>query len=153
MGRTDRASLLLHVPPADVFAALTSAEALERWLPPEGMSARFEQFQMREGGRYRLVLTYDDTSDARGKSSADSDVMETRIRRLEPDRRVVWEVDFDAEDPAFQGTMTMTWILHAQAEGTDLTIEATNVPDGIRAQDHAAGIASSLVKLAALLEP
>lgn len=68
MGRTDQASLLVHVDRATVFAALTSPDALLSWLPPRGMHGRFEQFDMREGGSYRLVLTYDDASDAPGTS-------------------------------------------------------------------------------------
>ncbi|WP_022891428.1 SRPBCC domain-containing protein [Agromyces subbeticus] len=153
MSRTDRASLLVHVPREDAFAALTSEVALLSWLPPKGMHGRFERFDLRTGGSYRLVLTYDDASDSPGKSSPDSDVSEVRISRVDPGERIVQEVDFDSEDPAMQGTMQMEWQLRSIEEGTIVEIVARNVPDGIRARDHAEGITSSLSNLAAYLEP
>lgn len=153
MTRTDRASLLIHTDKAEVFEALTSSDALAAWLPPKGMRGRFEQFDMRQGGSFRLVLTYDDASGAPGKTSADSDVSEVRIAELVPGERMVHEVVFESDDPAFQGTMRMEWTLRGAAEGTDVEVIARNVPDGVRARDHAEGLTSSLANLAAYLEP
>ncbi len=153
MGRTDQASLLIHVGRDAVFAALTSRDALLAWLPPKGMQGRFERFDMRSGGGYRLALTYDDAADAPGKSSADSDVSEVRISQVDPGERLVQEIEFETDDPALQGTMLMEWRLHSVDEGTIVEIVASNVPEGIRARDHAEGITSSLANLAAYLEP
>jgi uncharacterized protein YndB with AHSA1/START domain len=136
-----------------VFAALISPEALVQWLPPSGMHARFERFDMRDGGSYRLVLTYDDASGEPGKTSAGSDVSEVRIVQIAPEERVVQEVDFESDDPAFQGTMRMEWSLHGESEGITVEFEARDVPEGIRARDHAEGLTSSLSNLAAYLEP
>ena len=152
MSRTDRASLLIHTDRERVFGALTSREALVRWLPPKGMHGRFERFDMREGGSYRLVLTYDDASDEPGKTSADSDVSEVRIVRIVPGERIVQEVGFETDDPAFQGTMRMEWTLRSGNEGTTVEFEARDVPEGIRAPDHAEGLTSTLSNLAAFLE-
>lgn len=152
MARTDRASLLIHIDNAEVFAALTDPDALATWLPPKGMQGRFEQFDMREGGSYRLVLTYDDASGAPGKTSADSDVSVVRVAQLVPGERIVQEIDFESDDAAFQGTMQMEWNLHRVDEGTEVEIIARNVPDGIRARDHAEGLTSSLANLSAYLE-
>ena len=153
MGRTDLASLLIHVPRDAVFTALTSSDALLEWLPPKGMRARFERFDMRSGGGYRMVLTYDDAVDAPGKSSPDSDVVDVGISRIDPGERVVQEIVFDSDDPAFHGTMLMEWRLRGVEEGTIVEIVATDVPEGIRARDHAEGITSSLANLSAYLEP
>jgi uncharacterized protein YndB with AHSA1/START domain len=153
MGRTDRASLLIHVDREAVFAALTSSDALLRWLPPKGMHGRFERFDMRQGGSYRLVLTYKDASDAPGKTSAESDVSEVRISQLVPGERIAQEIDFESDDPAFQGTMRMEWKLRSVDGGTDVEVVARNVPAGIRARDHAEGMTSSLANLSAYLEP
>ena len=153
MGRTDQASLLIHVERAAVFTALTDRDALLTWLPPEGMRGRFERFDMRSGGGYRLVLTYDDAANAPGKSSADSDVAEVRISQIDPRERVVQEIEFESDDPALQGTMLMEWRLRSVEEGTIVEIVARNVPEGIRARDHAEGITSSLANLSAYLEP
>ncbi|MFC8681967.1 SRPBCC domain-containing protein [Microbacterium ureisolvens] len=117
------------------------------------MHGRFERFDMREGGSYRLVLTYDDASGAPGKTSAGSDVSEVRIARIVPEESILQEVDFESSDEAFQGTMSMEWSLSSVAEGTVVEFEARDVPDGIRARDHAEGILSSLSNLAAYLEP
>jgi uncharacterized protein YndB with AHSA1/START domain len=152
MSRTDRASLLIHLEPAAVFSALVDPDALQTWLPPSGMRGRFERFDLREGGSYRLVLTYDDASHGRGKSSPDSDVTEVRIVRLVPDERLMQEVEFESDDPAVQGTMQLEWTLAARDDGTEVQIEARNVPHGITARDHAAGLTSSLANLSAFLE-
>lgn len=122
------------------------------WLPPEGMSGRFEWFDAAAGGSYRLVLTYADASAARGKATADSDIVDARFLKLVPGVRVVQAVDFTSDDPANAGTMIMTWQLTAVAAGTCLRIRADDVPAGISAEDHAAGLASSLANLAAYLE-
>jgi Activator of Hsp90 ATPase homolog 1-like protein len=61
-------------------------------------------------------------------------------------------VDFVSNDPAYAGTMTMTWEVTAVDAGARVEIRADDVPDGISAEDHAAGLASSLANLAAYLE-
>jgi hypothetical protein len=48
--------------------------------------------------------------------------------------------------------MTMTWEVTAAGAGTRVDIVAGDVPDGISAEDHAAGLASSLTNLATYLE-
>ncbi len=153
MGRTDRAGLLLHVDPRTVFAALTTPDDLLAWLPPAGMTGRFERFEMREGGSYRLVLTYADAADSPGKTSAGEDASEVRITRLIPGELLVQEVEFESDDPDFHGVMRMEWVLRPTEDGTDLDLWAHDVPPGVRARDHAAGLTSSLANLAAHLEP
>ncbi len=117
------------------------------------MTARFERFDPRPGGSYRLILTYTDPTDAGGKSSADSDIVEVRYVDIVDNERVVQSVDFVSDDPAFAGTMTMTWAVIPADDGTRVEIIADEVPDGISADDHAAGLASSLENLASYVEP
>jgi len=151
MARTDTAVRSIAAPPDLVYAALMDPEALLAWLPPAGMTAEFEHFDPQPGGSYRMVLTYEDGSGARGKSTADSDVVEVRFMDVVPGSRVVQAVDFVSDDPALAGTMTMTWQVTADERGTLVEIRADNVPDGISAQDHAEGMASSLEHLASYL--
>jgi uncharacterized protein YndB with AHSA1/START domain len=151
MARTDTASRVITAPPERVYTALIDPDALATWLPPDGMSGRFERFDARPGGSYRLVLTYDDASAAQGKTSADADVVEARFVELVPGERVVQAVEFESDDPAYAGTMTMSWLLTAVASATRVEIRADDVPVGISAEDHAAGLASSLDNLAAYL--
>ncbi|MEP7113560.1 MAG: SRPBCC family protein [Ilumatobacteraceae bacterium] len=153
MPRTDHASRVINVALTRVFDALVDRDALLAWLPPEGMAATFERFDARPGGSYRLVLTYVDPTGAPGKSSADSDVVEVRYLDIIPNDRVVHAVEFASDDSAFAGTMTMTWAVHAVEGGTRVDITADDVPDGISAEDHATGLASSLENLARHLEP
>ncbi|MFE0686747.1 SRPBCC family protein [Streptomyces xiamenensis] len=152
MPRTDTASRTITAPLDRVWDALVDPEALAVWLPPAGMTGRFERFDARPGGSYRLVLTYADASGAPGKATADSDIVEARFVDIVPGVRVVQAVDFVSDDPANAGTMTMTWQVSAVAAGTRVDIVATDVPDGITAEDHAEGLASSLANLAAHTE-
>lgn len=151
MTRTDTASRVLAAEPERVYAALVDPEALLAWLPPAGMTAGFERFDGRPGGGYRMVLTYADASTAPGKATADSDVVAARFLEMVPGVRVVQAVDFVSDDPRYAGTMTMTWELSRAEAGTRIEIRADDVPDGISAEDHAAGLASSLQNLAAYL--
>ena len=150
--RIDAASRLIAATPATVFAALVDADALSSWLPPSGMSGYFEHFDARPGGSYRLILTYSDRSQGRGKTTDDADIVEVRFVDIVPGARVVQAVDFVSGDPAFAGTMTITWELVPAAEGTLVEIRAENVPTGISAEDHVAGFSSSLANLAEYAE-
>lgn len=122
-------------------------EPLLVWLPPTGMAGRFERFDMRSGGFYRLVLTYIDGSDAAGKTGAGSDVVEARVIEVVEGLLVVQQIDFESDDPAYAGTMTMTWSLTPTAAEVQVEIRADDVPEGISAQDHQTGMASSLANL------
>ena len=117
------------------------------------MAGRFEWFDPSPGGSYRLVLTYDDPAIARGKSTADSDIVDVRFVDLVPGERVIQAVDFVSDDPAFAGTMTVAWEFAVRPGGTRVEVTATDVPDGISAADHAAGLAASLANLASFLAP
>ncbi|MGV3760606.1 MAG: SRPBCC domain-containing protein [Actinomycetota bacterium] len=131
-----------------VFDSLVNREALETWLPPGDMTGRFETFDPRPGGSYRLVLTYPSPEAAQAKSTDDSDIVEVRYLEIVPNERVVQAVDFVSDLPGFAGTMTMTWAVSAENGGTRVAIVAEGVPEGISAEDHAAGLASSLDNLA-----
>lgn len=152
MARTDSASRRVAAPADRVHRALVEPDALAVWLPPSGMHGRFEWFDLRPGGGYRLVLTYADASASPGKTTAGSDVVEARVVEIVPGARVVAAVDFVADDPAFAGTMTMTWEVTATDDGCRVDLRADDVPSGISADDHAAGMRSSLDNLAAFVE-
>ena len=152
MPRTDSASRVVDAPVDRVFSALVDRDALETWLPPGGMTAKFERFDPTPGGSYRLALTYADPADGRGKSAAGSDIVEARYVDIVPNDRVVQAVDFVSDDPVFAGTMTMTWTVRAVGGRTRVEITAEDVPDGISPEDHAAGLNSSLDNLAGFVE-
>ncbi|AKQ66639.1 Aha1 domain family protein [Myxococcus hansupus] len=123
------------------------------WLPPEGMKGHIQVFDPRAGGTYRMTLTYERSEHpAPGKSSEREDIVNGQFVELVPDARVVQRFEFESDDPAFAGTMTMTWKLTPRAEGTEVTIVCENVPAGIRQEDHLAGMTSTLANLAAFVE-
>jgi uncharacterized protein YndB with AHSA1/START domain len=151
MPHTDRASRVIAASPERVYAAFVEPDALTAWLPPSGMSAKFEHFDLRPGGSYRLILTYADAHGSPGKATADSDIVEARFVEIVPGVRVVQAVDFVSDDAAFAGTMTMTWAVVGVDGGTRVDVIAADVPDGISPEDHAVGLDSSLTKLAEYL--
>lgn len=146
-GRTDTASRIVAADPDAVYGAFATAASLMAWLPPGGMTGRALEYDFREGGRYRIELTYDDASRA-GKTTARSDVSAGRFLTLEPGRRIVWTVEFESNDSAFSGQMLMTWSFAAVPDGTRVTITAENVPPGVSKADHDEGLRASLENLA-----
>lgn len=99
-----------------------------------------------------MVLTYDDASSAPGKSDAAHDVVETEIVEFEPGVRLVQAITFETDHEAFAGIMRMTWEVIADGASSQVMFRAENVPPGISAEDHLAGLTSSLQNLAALVE-
>lgn len=117
------------------------------------MTCEILAFDPREGGEFRLLLRYfEPQHEARGKTSEHADMVRGRFLQLVPDARVVEQVEFESDDPQFAGTMTITTALTPIPEGTIVTITCENVPAGIRPEDHAAGMASTLRNLAAFVE-
>ncbi len=152
MTRTDRVSRTVAAPQYEVYGALVDRHAVEAWLPPDGMSGRIEQWDPRPGGGFRMVLTYLDPTNAPGKSSDATDVVDVAFAELVPPLSVVQLAVFESDDPTYAGTMTMTWRLEPAGSGTEVTVTATDVPSGIDQASHEAGIASSLANLAAYVE-
>ncbi|HJQ45064.1 MAG TPA: SRPBCC domain-containing protein, partial [Amycolatopsis sp.] len=128
MSRTDRASCVVAARPMSVYRALLDRASLEAWLPPAGMRGRIERWDPRPGGGFRMVLTYLDPVDSPGKTSDATDVVEVGFAELVPPQRVVQRAVFEADDPSYAGTMTMTWHLAAAGDGTEVTVIATDVP-------------------------
>lgn len=148
---TTRVSSRVAAAPAAVYAALLDAEAIARWRVPDGMAAVVHEFDAREGGRFRVSLTYDDPA-AAGKSGGHTDTYHGRFVRLVPDAEVVEVAEFETGDPALRGEMTITTSLRPVPGGTEVTIEHQGLPDVVPAADNEFGTRMSLAKLAALLE-
>jgi uncharacterized protein YndB with AHSA1/START domain len=149
--RTDSVSRVIAATPERIYGALVDQHALVKWLPPTGMTGRFEAFDARPGGGYRMSLTYADSSRS-GKSGGATDAVDAQFVELTPGVRVVQSVVFDSVDPAFAGTMTMTWELRAIDGGTEVVFRADDVPEGISADDHATGMNASLENLARFVQ-
>jgi len=98
-----------------------------------------------------MVLKYPDHFASMGKTTSNTDVVEARFIDLEPNEMVVFAVDFVSDDPDYEGTMIMRWAVTAIDGGSLVEITADNVPDAVSVDDHAAGMNSSLEKLAEYL--
>lgn len=148
MPRIDRATADVAASPADVFAAFVDPDALAAWLPPSGMTGELADADLRAGGGFTMILTYDVPPEGGGKTTPDSDVTHVVIDELVPDERVVWGVEFDSDDPDQAGRMTMTWTFSALDGGrTRVAVDATDVPAGIDADAHQQGLDASLAQL------
>lgn len=146
--RVDQASRIIRAKPSKIYQAFESPSALESWLPPRGMTGNLLSFSFREGGGYRMRLSYDEPGGSRGKTSENSDEVEVSFLRLEENSRIEQVVNFDSENPEFAGLMKMTWSFVPVTQGTEVVVRCENVPEGIRPEDHEAGLRSSLGNLA-----
>src|SRR4051794_23633834 len=102
------------------------------------MSSQVHEFDAREGGSFRISLTYD-LPDGTGKSAAHTDTYHGQFVRLVPDEQVVELFEFETTDPALRGTMTMTTTLTDVDNGTDVVILHQGIPDAIPAVDNETG--------------
>ncbi|KRA24949.1 ATPase [Microbacterium sp. Root61] len=150
--RADVASRVIAAPPDRVFRAFTDPVVLTSWLPPEGMTGQLERFDASPGGGFRMRLIYDKAPEGGGKSGEDSDLTEVAFVEIDPPHRLVQQAEFVSDDPRMAGTMTMTWRFEPRGGGTQVMVRATGVPEGISAEDHVMGMASSLANLARALE-
>ncbi|MFI8219044.1 SRPBCC domain-containing protein [Streptomyces sp. NPDC085932] len=149
---TTRVSGHVEAPRAAVYRALTSGEAIARWRVPDGMTAEVHAFDAREGGRFRVSLTYE-APDAAGKSAAHTDTYHGHFARLAPDEQVVEVLEFETSDPALGGAMTLTTTLtDAGAGGTDVVVLHEGIPDAVPAADNETGTRMALEKLARFVE-
>jgi uncharacterized protein YndB with AHSA1/START domain len=149
---TTRVSGHVDAPRSDVYRALLSAEAIARWRVPAGMSGEVHEFDAREGGRFRVSLTYE-APDATGKSAAHTDTYHGHFARLVLDEQVVEVLEFETVDPALGGTMTLTTTLtDAEGGGTDVVVVHEGVPDVVPAADNETGTRMALENLARYVE-
>lgn len=141
----------IDAPPSRVYAALLDPGLIPHWRVPAGMRCHVHDFDAREGGAFRVSLTYDEP-DAQGKSSAHTDTYHGRFVELVPDVRVVERLEFETTDPQMQGEMQVTTRLVPEGSGTRLDARHENLPPGVTPADNEAGWDDSLQKLAALLQ-
>ncbi len=148
-----RITRCIKAPRTKVYAALIDADAIAKWKVPTGMTSHVHAFEAREGGRFRISLTYD-AQTGTGKTSAHTDTYHGRFVQLVPNERVVEVDEFETADPAMRGEMTITITLSDAADGgTNLIAVHDGVPPGVSAADNEAGWQSALARLAALVEP
>jgi len=134
-----------------VYRALLDPRAVAAWMVPTGMTSQVHTFDAREGGAFRISLTYVAPTRT-GKTTAQTDPDHGRFLRLVPDQQVVEVVEFETADPGMRGEMTITMTLADADGGTEVIAVHDHLPPGLPPADNEAGWQSSLTKLAALVE-
>jgi uncharacterized protein YndB with AHSA1/START domain len=141
----------VNAPRPVVYRALLDPDAVAQWRVPAGMSSEVHTFEAREGGAFRVSLTYD-SPDATGKSSSHTDTYHGRFVKLVPGEQVVEEFEFETANPDLAGVMTMTTTLTEAGGGTEVTVLHEGLPDVIPAADNETGTRMALANLAHLAE-
>src|SRR3990170_1808971 len=146
-----RISHHINAPRASVYRALLDADAVATWMAPTGMTSHVHAFEPREGGAFRISLTYDAPTGT-GKTTAQADTYHGRFVKLVPNEQVVEVVEFETADPAMQGEMTITIALADAEGGTDVLAIHDRLPPGVSFEDNETGWREALAKLASLVE-
>ena len=142
-GNTVRLHRVLRAPPERVYRAFITAEALARWLPPNGFTATVQHMDATVGGTFRMSFTNFTT---RQSHSFGGEYLE-----LVPNQLLRYTDKFD--DPNLPGVLQVTVSLKAVFCGTELSIVQEGIPEVIPVEMCHLGWQESLAMLALLVEP
>jgi uncharacterized protein YndB with AHSA1/START domain len=126
-----------------VYRAFIEADALAKWLPPNGFTCSVEHLEASVGGTFRMSF--------RNFTTGNSHSFGGEYRELVAGERIRYTDKFD--DPNLPGEMEVTVILRKVSVGTDIEITQAGVPDIIPAEACYLGWQESLKNLARLVEP
>ena len=141
----------MNAPRSAVYRALLDPSAIAQWRVPAGMRSHVHEFDAREGGSFRVSLTYDAPTST-GKSAEQTDTYHGHFVTLVPDEQVVEVFEFETGDPGLRGEMTMTTTLADADGGTDIVIVHEQIPDSVPPADNETGTRMALGNLAKLVE-
>jgi uncharacterized protein YndB with AHSA1/START domain len=142
MPNTVRLHRVLRAPPERVYRAFLDADALVKWLPPNGFTAKVHHIEAKVGGAYRMSFT--------NFTSGNSHSFGGEYLELVPNERIRHTDKFD--DPNLPGTLLVTVSLKKVFCGTELNIVQEGIPDVIPLEACYLGWQESLVLLAKLVE-
>ncbi len=134
---------VLRAAPERVYRAFIDADAMAKWLPPDGFTGKVLHLDPRKGGSYRMSFTNFTT----GKSHS----FHGEYLELVPNKRLVYTDRFD--DPGLAGEMRTTVELRKVSVGTEVEIVQEGIPAVIPVDACYLGWEESLVLLARLVEP
>ena len=142
-GNTVRLHRVLRAPPARVYRAFLNADAMAKWIPPNGFTCTVHHLEAKVGGKFRMSFTNFNTGNGH---SFGGEYLE-----LVPDALLRYTDKF--EDPNLPGVIQVTVALKAVSCGTDLNIVQEGIPAVIPVEMCYLGWQESLVALAKLVEP
>ncbi len=140
---TIRLHRVVRTTPEKVYRAFLDADAMCKWLPPNGFTGKVHHQEARVGGTFKMSFTNFGTGSSH---SFGGEYLE-----LVPHERLRYTDKFD--DPNLPGVITVTVLLKKVACGTDVSIEQSGVPAVIPAEMCYLGWQESLIQLAMLVEP
>ena len=143
MPSTIRLHRVLATSPDKIYRAFIEADALAKWLPPNGFACTVDHLEASVGGTFRMSF--------RNFTPGDSHAFGGEYRELVPGERVRYTDVFD--DPNLPGEMEVTVILKKVSVGTEVDITQAGVPDVIPPEACYLGWQESLRNLAKLVEP
>jgi uncharacterized protein YndB with AHSA1/START domain len=143
MPSTIRLHRVLATPPEKVYRAFIEADALAKWLPPDGFTCTVEHMEGSVGGTFRMSF--------RNFTTGQSHAFGGEFIDLVPGERVVYTDRFD--DPNLTGEMKVTVTLRQVSCGTEMDITQEGIPDAIPPETCYPGWQQSLANLARLVEP
>jgi len=141
--RTVRMHRILRATPETVYRAFTEPDAMCKWLPPFGFTAKVHHMQAKVGGTFRMSF--------RNFSSGHEHGFGGEYLELQPHTRIRYTDSFD--DPALYGTIEVTIALTPVPCGTELSITQAGIPEVIPLEMCYLGWQESLRQLAQLVEP
>ena len=142
MASTIRLHRVLRAAPERVYRAFLDADAMVKWLPPNGFTGKVHHVDARVGGTYKMSFT--------NFTSGASHSFGGEYTELVPNELIRHTDRFD--DSALPGEMQVTITLNQVSVGTDVTIVQAGVPDVIPAEACYLGWQESLTLLAQLVE-
>ena len=142
MPNTVRFHRVLRATPERIYRAFLDADAMVKWLPPNGFTARVHQLDARVGGTYKMSFT--------NFTSGKSHSFGGEYVELVPHQRIRYTDRFD--DPNLPGQIDTTVTLKKVSVGTEVTIVQAGLPDAIPAEACTLGWQESLTLLAKLVE-
>jgi uncharacterized protein YndB with AHSA1/START domain len=143
MPSTIRLHRVLAASPEKVYRAFIEADALAKWLPPNGFACTVHHLEAEVGGTFRMSFRNFTTGESHGFGG--------EYVELVPGQRLRYTDRFD--DPALPGEMQVTVTLKKVSLGTELEITQAGVPDLIPPEACYLGWQESLRNLARLVEP
>jgi len=142
-GNTIRLHRVLRANPERVYRAFLDPDAMVKWLPPHGFTAKMHQSDVRVGGSYKMSFTNFSTGSTHSFGG--------KYVELKQSERIRYTDKFD--DPNLPGEMQTTVTLRAVSIGTDLEIVQEGIPEMIPAEMCYLGWHESLQLLTLLVEP
>ncbi|MGA8659213.1 MAG: SRPBCC family protein [Chthoniobacterales bacterium] len=140
---TIRLHRVLRATPERIYRAFLDADALVKWMPPNGFTGKVHHLDAKVGGTYKLSFTNFTT----GKSHS----FGGSYLELKPHERIRHTDKFD--DANLPGEMRVTITLKQVSCGTELNITQEGVPTVIPVEACYLGWQESLTLLAKLVEP